>query len=60
MVAQKIVRGDMLHGDRFSTIWCYAETRCCKLTRVTPPLGEKRRFLFTSPGDVHSTKVGDK
>ena len=42
-VAQKIVSVDMLHGDRFSTIRCCAENRCCKLTSVTRPFDDRQQ-----------------
>ena len=42
-VGQKIVPGDMLRGDRLSAIRCCAENRCCKLTRVTPPLDDRQQ-----------------
>ena len=42
-VGQKIVPGDMLRGDRLSAIRCCAENRCCKLTRVTPPLDDRHQ-----------------
>ena len=54
--AQKIVPGDMLHGYRFSMIWCCAENCCCKLSR--PLLAKHGEPSFFSKVVVTWLRVG--